>query len=138
MKALTLEDGAAILATLAAELIKGRGPFSRDYAGAILEAAVRNAAGRPTPQAPMVAERMRLVGARDAARIIGPPSKKTHTGARMGKVAFGAEFGSDAFRQFGPRRPEGQWLHPAANTPDPATERVASDFLTGLLKRVIP
>lgn len=140
MKPKTLAQGALVIAELARELEAGAGPFSRQYAGAILAAAKARAAKRPTPQAPMVAEHMRLVGKPPAgARIIGPKAKKTHTGARLGAVAFGAEYGSiKPNSSFGPRNEGGQWLHPAANTPDPAMTAIRDAFLPDLLRRVIP
>ena len=140
MNTQTLVQGAAVIKELAREVEAGAGPFSRAYAGAILAAAKGRAAKRPTPQAPMVAEHMRLVGKPPAgARIIGPKAKRTHTGARLGAVAFGAEYGSARPRSsFGPRNEGGQWLHPAANTPDPAMTAIRDKFLGDILRKVIP
>ena len=75
------------------------------YAAAILAQALSNAAGRPTPQAPMAADNLVVEGA-----SIGPLS-----GGAPAEVAIGSEFGSVIYPQFHkPPNPRGYWLYPAA------------------------
>lgn len=75
------------------------------YAEAVLAQALENAAGRPTPQAPMAAENL------SAERgSIGPLA-----GGAPAEVGIGSEFGSTVYRQFQkPPNPRGYWLYPAA------------------------
>ena len=74
------------------------------YAAAILAQALSNAAGRPTPQAPMAAENLVVEGA-----TIGPL-----TGGAPAEVAIGSEFGSVVYPQFHkPPNSRGYWLYPA-------------------------
>jgi hypothetical protein len=76
------------------------------YAEAILAQAVSNAAGRPTPQAPMAASNMVVEAA-----SIGPSLRGTPEEA----VAIGSEFGSQLYPQFHHSpAPRGLWLYPAA------------------------
>lgn len=80
--------------------------LEQKYAEAVLELALQNAAGRPTPQAPMAAENM--VVERGS---IGPLA-----GGAAAEVSIGSEFGSSLYRQFQkPPNPRGYWLYPAAN-----------------------
>jgi hypothetical protein len=75
------------------------------YAEALLAQAVRNAAGKPTPQARMAAENLDVQGA-----SIGPIA-----GGAPADVAIGSEFGSDRYLQFHRSpNPRGYWLYPAA------------------------
>ena len=75
------------------------------YAQALLAQAVSNAAGRPTPQAPMAAANLVVEGS-----TIGPL-----TGGAPAEVAIGSEFGSVVYPQFQkPPNPRGYWLYPAA------------------------
>jgi hypothetical protein len=104
------------------------------FAGAMLAQAVRNAAGRPSPQAPMSAAGLELHGK----TIAGPADALVSSAGRsvrLGDVLFGSEFGSDTFTQFGPRVERGQWLFPAAD--DPATiERVERERVDKLISEV--
>ena len=80
--------------------------LEQKYAEAVLALAVENAAGRPTPQAPMAAQNM--VVERGS---IGPLA-----GGAPADVSIGSEFGSSLYRQFQrPPNPRGYWLYPAAN-----------------------
>ena len=75
------------------------------YAEAVLALAVQNAAGRPTPQAPMAAEVMTVERS-----TIAPLA-----GGAAAEVGIGSEFGSSLYRQFQkPPNPRGYWLYPAA------------------------
>ena len=136
-RTVTVAEGEAIVGRLATELEAGAEPLSRTYAAEILKSALAKAAGRPSPQAPMVSEKMRLIRKKQTTMIIGPRGTRTRSGARMGAVAFGAEFGSSKTAQFGRRDESGKWLYPAAHQPDPATRQIADDYLGDLLKRVI-
>ena len=74
------------------------------YARLILDQAVENAAGRPTPQAPMAVANLVQEGAN-----IGPLA-----GGAPAEVAIGSEFGSSLYRQFhAAPNPRGYWLYPA-------------------------
>ena len=79
--------------------------LAQQYAEAILAQAVRNAASRPTPQAPMAAANLDVQGA-----SIGPSA-----GGAPAAVAIGSEFGSSQYLQFQHSPvPRGLWLYPAA------------------------
>ena len=81
--------------------------LAHGYAQAILDQAVRNAASRPTPQAPMAASVLGVSG--DLIRPLagGPPSA----------VGASSEFGSDIYLQFHrPHNSRGYWLFPAADS----------------------
>lgn len=96
------------------------------YAEAVLTQAVRNAQGRPTPQAVMAARNLKVEGA-----TIGP-----RAGGTPAEVAIGSEFGSNLYRQFQkPPNPRGYWLYPAAV----ATSTIAAGeaALEDVLKAVI-
>lgn len=74
------------------------------FAQLILEEARKNAARRPTPQAPMAARNLKA----DRLNIV--PS----AGGAPAAVAIGSEFGSTIYRQFQkPPNPRGYWLYPA-------------------------
>lgn len=96
------------------------------YALAILKQALRNAASRPTPQAPMAARNLSVEAAN-----IGPVA-----GGAPAAVAIGSEFGSNQYAQFQHRTaPRGLWLYPAAE----ATETLAAmdGALDDVLREVI-
>ena len=96
------------------------------YAEAILAQALRNAAGRPTPQAPMAARNLDVQNA-----TIGPAA-----GGAPARVAIGSEFGSNQYAQFHHApAPRGLWLYPAAE----ATEVLAATdkALEQLLDRMV-
>lgn len=77
------------------------------FAEAILAQALRNAAGRPTPQAPMAARNMTVTEA-----TIHPSA-----GGAPAEVAIGSEFGSARYAQFQRNpNPRGYWLYPAAES----------------------
>ena len=100
-----------------------------EAAQAVLTKARRNARGRPTPQARMVARgcwsspwhghRLRLAAGvrRQAPRAV-----------KLGFLSFGAEFGSSRYRQFGPRNEGGYWLHPAAEDENPEIDKAHEDY----------
>lgn len=76
------------------------------FAEAVLQQAVRNAAQRPTPQAPMAAANLDVRG-----NTIGPSA-----GGTPAEVAIGSEFGSAIYPQFHkPPNRQGYWLFPAGN-----------------------
>jgi hypothetical protein len=98
------------------------------YAQAILAQALRNAASRPTPQAPMAARNLNVEGA-----SIGPV-----TGGAPAAVAIGSEFGSNQYAQFQHSpAPRGLWLYPAAEATetlaqmDKALEKVLGQAIDG-------
>lgn len=97
------------------------------YAAALLQQAVRNAAARPTPQAPMAAANMQVDGANIVPRSAG---------GDPAEVAIGSEFGSHIYKQFqhGPA-PRGLWLYPAAE--DTQVLATANRELERLLDQVI-
>lgn len=100
--------------------------FANLYAKAILAQAIRNAAARPTPQAPMAARNLDVQG-----DSIGPSA-----GGAPAAVAIGSEFGSAIYPQFQkPPRRQGYWLYPAAE----ATETLAAgdEALEALLQGAI-
>ena len=79
--------------------------LAHQYAEAILQQAIRNAASRPTPQARMAAANLDVQGA-----SIGPSA-----GGVPAEVAIGSEFGSAQYLQFQHNpAPRGLWLYPAA------------------------
>lgn len=98
------------------------------YAEAILAQALRNAAGRPTPQALMAARNMTVREATIFPRAAGASSE----------VAIGSEFGSSAYPQFHkPPTKRGYWLYPAATDTavlaqvDEGLEQVLQDVIRG-------
>ena len=96
------------------------------YAEAVLALALQNAAGRPTPQAPMAAENMTVDGASIIPLAGGAPAD----------VAIGSEFGSSLYRQFQqPPNPGGYWLYPAAN--DARTLAAGDQMLEDMLQAAI-
>jgi hypothetical protein len=100
--------------------------LANKYAEAVLHQAVENAAGRPTPQAPMAAANLDVQGAN-----IGPLA-----GGAPAEVAIGSEFGSTVYRQFHrPPNPRGYWLYPAAE--DIRTLAAGDDMLEDILDRAI-
>ena len=109
-----LNDGARAMETLRRELLDTE-KVRYEAARAVLEKAQRNARGRPTPQARMVASGMRVrngtVIGFAGTRVFGFGSTQP---VKLGFLAFGSEFGSNQYRQFGPRNASGYWLNPAA------------------------
>jgi len=92
------------------------------YAHAILAQALRNAASRPTPQAPMAARNMGVTNATIAPVAGGAPAA----------VSIGSEFGSNQYAQFQHRTaPQGLWLYPAAGQTETlvATDKALEDVL---------
>lgn len=97
-----------------------------EYADAVLEQALRNAAGRPTPQAPMAARGMVAEG-----NVI-----RSLAGGRPSEVAAGSEFGSSIYRQFhAGHNPRGYWLYPAGD--DPTTEKAGDQMLEDAVEAAI-
>lgn len=124
-----LLDGVRALSKLRSDLEK-TGSFRQSAARAILDQARRNASRRPTPQARMVASGMM---ARNGT-VIGFGSRRVFGsgspgGVRLGFLSYGAEFGSSTHSQFGPRRTEGYWLHPAAEDHNPDLDREHEDYV---------
>jgi hypothetical protein len=109
-----LADGARAMDVLWRELEKTE-TVEQEVARAVLKKAQSDARNRPTPQARMVASgmiaRRGVVIGFASRRVFGAGSNE---GVKLGFLAYGAEFGSNTHRQFGPRRESGYWLHPAA------------------------
>jgi hypothetical protein len=129
--AYTADQGARILHRLADLLTdeEEQAKLRRDYAFQVREGARRLAAGRPTPQARMAAEGLRVKGG----SVLGFPGTRVHSfgrSVRLGGVSFGAEYGSDTHRQFGPRRESGYWLNPAAER---VNDAVGNEWLDDVL-----
>lgn len=83
--------------------------LSHAFALAVLDQAKRNAASRPTPQAPMAARNLDV-----QAGSIG-----TIAGGAAAEVGIGSEFGSNQYLQFKrPSNQRGYWLWPATRSPD--------------------
>lgn len=96
------------------------------YAEAVLDQALSNAAGRPTPQAPMAVANMVTEG-----RTIRPLA-----GGAPGEVAAGSEFGSSIYRQFhAAHNPGGYWLYPAGD--DPIVEKAGDRMLEDVMDSAI-
>lgn len=115
MSSYTPDQGARILNKLA-DLLTDRGEqakLRREYAFQVRAGAARIAAGRPTAQARMAAQGLRVKGG----TVLGfPGTRVTSFGrsVRLGGISFGAEYGSNTFAQFAPRRESGYFLNPAA------------------------
>lgn len=109
----TIQDGKRVIAALAKNLNERRN-LRVGYATELLKQAQRNAVRRPTPQARMTAQGMRV--SRMGGAVLGFPSTRVLTGGetkRMGGFSFGSEYGSDTHRQFAPRNEGGYWLTPS-------------------------
>ena len=95
------------------------------YALAVLTQAKRNAASRPTPQAPMAARNMNVEHA-----TIGPSA-----GGPAQEVGIGSEFGSALYPQFQkPPNQQGYWLYPATWSVEALT--AAEEALQDVLQQV--
>ena len=102
----TADQASRILRRIADDLERPTA-LEEAYARAVLDQALQNAAGRPTPQAPMAAAALGVQG----------NSIRSLAGGAPAEVATGSEFGSSIYRQFGPRDQRGYWLYPAAEDP---------------------
>jgi hypothetical protein len=124
------EEGARRLGVFGEAL--GDDETAASFAEAMLAAAVRNAAGYPSPQSRMSASGLELRGKAIEGRADALVSSSGRS-VRLGDVIFGSEFGSSLFAQFGARDSRGNWLFRAAD--DPATieqvERERIDKLIG-------
>lgn len=98
-------QGADTLRRIADRLEASDG-LAEAFADGVLRIAVQNAAGRPTPQAPMAAAAMGVRGSTITVLSGGVPLE----------VSAGSEWGSNIYRQFGPRNESGWWLFPAAES----------------------
>lgn len=101
-----LDDGARAIRRLRDELERSE-VLAEAYAEATLREAVSRAQSKPTPQARMAAAALVRQGSELIVLAGGPP----------GEVSGGSEWGSNIYRQFGPRNEGGYWLHPAAESP---------------------
>jgi len=132
-----LDDGARAMETLRREILD-TAKLEQNVARAILDKARSNAQRRPTPQARMVASGM--VARRGV--VIGFASRRVFGSGsgvpvKLGVLAYGAEFGSDRYRQFGPRRASGYWLHPAAEQPNNDIDKAEDDYVDGAIDAAI-
>lgn len=131
-----LNDGARAVKVLRRE-IRDTDRLQNELAFALLDRAQANARQRPTPQARMVAEGM--VVRRGV--VIGHAGKQiVGSGGRpvaLGHLAYGAEFGSDTYRQFGPRRESGYWLTPAAEQPNTNIDKAEDNYLDRAISAAI-
>lgn len=82
-------------------------------ARAVLEQAVQNAAGRPTPQSRMASSGFEVQNG-----LISGAGTVSGSGgsADVEDVAGGSEYGSTIYRQFGPRQSRGAWMFPATES----------------------
>lgn len=100
--------------------------LAHPFAEAVLKQAVRNAAQRPTPQAPMAAANMDVQGDTIGPSAGGPPAE----------VAIGSEFGSAIYPQFHrPPNRQGYWLYPAGKAISVIAE--GDKTLEDILKRAV-
>ena len=133
----TIEQGVAALALIAKNL-KDTRELKRGYATELLRQSQRNAVRRPTPQARMTAQGMRI--SRGGGAVLGFPSTRVLTGGeskRMGGFSFGSEYGSNTHRQFAPRNESGYWLTPSIeqvndNPGERWLDAVLNDSLRGI------
>lgn len=96
------------------------------YARAMLDTALQNAAGRPTPQSEMASRNLTVDGA----------SIRSLAGGAPNEVAAGSEFGSSIYRQFhAPHNLGGYWLYPAAD--DERTLRAGDQALEEVMQAAI-
>ena len=133
-----LKDGARAVRVLSKE-VKDTRRLQNEMARAILAKARSNAASRPTPQARMVAAGMvvarGVVIGRGNRRILGGGGGKP---VKLGVLAYGAEFGSNQFRQFGSdRRESGYFLHPAAENQNTGIDKAEESFLDRIINTAI-
>lgn len=132
-----LDDGARAMEVLRRDLLDST-RIEAEVARAILKKARTNAARRPTPQARMVASgmvaRRGVVIGFASRRVFGSGSDRP---VKLGHLAYGAEFGSDRHRQFGPRNPAGYWLHPAAEGVNPDIDKAEDDYLDDAIDAAI-
>lgn len=105
------EEGKRRLSRLARDLELRKEALAAAYARALLDQAQGVARGKPTPQSRMAAEAMGVRGSTITVLTGGAPAD----------VSGGSEWGSNIYRQFGPRNEGGYWLHPSADNPNPAT-----------------
>jgi hypothetical protein len=101
----TGEQAARALEDIRESLERSQG-LAEAYARAMLQKGIQNAASRPTPQAPMAANAMGVQGS----------SISLLTGGTPEEVSAGSEWGSDIYKQFGPRNESGWWLMPAGES----------------------
>lgn len=78
------------------------------YASALFQEAQSRARTKPTPQSRMAADNMGVQGTEISVLSGGPPAE----------VSGGSEWGSNIYRQFGPRNEGGYWLFPSAESPE--------------------
>lgn len=101
----TLKDGSRAIDRLIGSLQRPDGLLGA-YAEGVLREAQNRASSRPTPQAPMAAAAMGIEGSSIAVLSGGTPAA----------VSGGSEWGSDRYRQFGPRNNGGYWLMPVTES----------------------
>lgn len=79
------------------------------YALALFQEASSRAQGKPTPQSRMAVFAMGVQGTEVSVLSEGSPE---------GEVSGGSEWGSNIYKQFGPRNEGGYWLFPSAEAPE--------------------
>lgn len=122
---LTPEQGKRALDRVA-DALEQPAELEAKYARAMLDVALQNAAGRPTPQSAMAAQNLTVDGS-----LIRPLA-----GGAPEEVAAGSEFGSSIYRQFhAGHNPAGYWLYPAAD--DERTLRAGDDALEQVIQAAI-
>lgn len=131
-----LELGADAIAKLLSTLDREPLTLTDPYAAAVLGAAVRAAAGHPSPQSRMAASG--LVAKRG--EILSPPGAIVRGSGgrpvRLAEIIGGAEWGSDRFPQFAPRSSRGYWLMPAAGSREAidAADQALGDVLAKVVR----
>jgi hypothetical protein len=132
-----LNDGARAVRVLSKEVQDTR-RLQNEMAKAILAKARSNAQSRPTPQARMVSRGMivtrGVVLGRANRMILGGGEGKP---VKLGVLAYGAEFGSNQHRQFGPRNESGYWLNPAGENPGAPADKAEESFLDRCISAAI-
>lgn len=119
-----LDDGARAIRRLRDELERNEG-LPEAYAEAILQEATQRAQSKPTPQSRMAAAALVRQGSELIVLADGPP----------GEVSGGSEWGSNIYRQFGPRNDGGYWLFPSADSP--VVEAAGDRYLDLMVERVV-
>lgn len=129
-----LELGADAIRALADALRGDAHEVADPYAAAVLDTAKAAAASHPTPQSRMAASGLTVAHG----VISGAPGTIVQGAGgdpvSLGSILYGAEWGSNTYRQFSRARRGGYWLYPSANKSGPVSE--ADRALERILERV--